>query len=688
MAKDPYRYFRIEANELLDQLAKGVLDLEKGSFSAALVLRLLRLAHTLKGAARVVKQSDIAEHAHRLEDLLAPYREGAELLPREHADSILTALDAIATHLAQLPMPDGAANNPGNNNGAAVSMQANGQDSQVRIVRSDLVEVDMMMEGLGEIGNELGAMRHTSDLIEGIRNLNAQTLQQAVMPPAKLKSVAEQIELMLSKIELTMSIGIQRIDRELREVRDAAGRLRLTPISGIFNTLERTARDAAHSTGKQIQFSATGGEVRIDGTVLDTVQSVLIQLVRNAVAHGIETNSQRETLGKPVAGLVTLLVERRGNRAWFCCKDDGAGIDIDAVRRALIRKGTPESDIQRLNADALMALLLQGGISTSSVVTEISGRGIGLDLVREAMLRLGGEIVAKSLPGHGTVFELSVPLSLAALDVLIVENGGYTTALPLDAIRRTLRVTAKEKLHTAEGDFILYEEKQIPFTPLHFGTALNDTQSGSASNLRAQTTVVVAAAGTLAALAVGRLCGIENIVLRALPLSCPADPMVLGVYLDDEGNLRPVLDPDVLVTRRWSGKGYVAPLTHETTAALPILIIDDSLTTRMLESSILESAGYAVEMAVCAEDGMEMARNRRYALFLVDVEMPGMDGFTFVEKIQTDPALRDTPCILVSSRDATEDRQRGLASGARAYIVKGEFDQIGFLERIAKLVQR
>jgi len=685
MAKDPYRYFRIEANELLDQLAKGVLDLEKGSFSAALVLHLLRLAHTLKGAARVVKQSEIADHAHRLEDTLAPYRDGAQLFPRQHVDSALAALDAIATNLAQLPVPDSPTNNS-----PKVSMPA--QESTARIVRADLLEVDMMLEGLGEIGNELGGMRRTVDLIEGVQKLNAQSLQQQLISPAKLKSVAEQMQTMLSKIELNMSAGIQRIDRELREVRDAAGRLRLTPISGIFNTLERTARDAAHSTGKQIEFLAIGGEVRIDGTILDTVQSVLIQLVRNAVAHGIETNSKREVLGKPVSGQVTLAVERRGSRAWFCCKDDGAGIDIDAVRRALSKKGVSEAEIKKLDADALMALLLQGGISTSSVVTEISGRGIGLDLVREAMVRLGGEIIAKSLPERGTAFELSVPLLLSALDVLIVEHDDYVAAVPLDSIRSTLRITPEEILHTVNGEFILYEDKQIPYAPLRFSASLTDGQTKSASNpllkIPARTTVVVAAAGAFAALAVERLCGVENIVLRTLTASCPADPIVLGVYLDDEGNPRPVLDPDVLVTQRWSGNGNVAAAAQKKTAAVPILIIDDSLTTRMLESSILESAGYVVEMAVCAEDGMEMAKNRHYALFLVDVEMPGMDGFSFVEKIQTDSVLRDTPCILVSSRDASEDRQRGLASGARAYIVKGEFDQIEFLELIAKLVQR
>jgi two-component system chemotaxis sensor kinase CheA len=679
MAKDPYRYFRIEATELSEQLARGVLDLEKGGFGAELVMRLLRLAHTLKGAARVVKQAEIADLAHGLEDTLSPFRDGLQAIPRENVDAALAALDTITTKIGQLPVP------------ASPEAAPPVLDSALRIVAADLVEVDTMLEGLGEIGSELAGVRRAMDLIDRSRNLAAQIFQQQMLPQAKLKLVGEEIHALLSKVDVTMSSGTLRIDRELREVRDAAERLRLVPISSIFNTLERTARDAAHSTGKQVTFEAAGGELRIDGTILDTVQSALIQLVRNAVAHGIEPKAQRAVQGKP-PGRIRVEVERRGYRAWFLCRDDGAGVDMDAVRRALVKKGVPLADTKNMDADALMAVLLKGGISTSSIVTEISGRGIGLDLVREAMQRLGGEIFAKSVPGQGTTIELAVPLSLAALDVLILENDGYVAALPLDAVRRTLRVVPTDIVHAVHGKFILYEGEQISFSSLHLGIPLTKVRSEFSSHSQAITTVVVATMDAIAAVAVGRLCGMDTVVLRTLPPSCPADPLVLGVYLDSEGNPRMVLDPEVLAVQRWPDTESEISAEHPSdemgTPSLPILIIDDSLTTRMLESSILESAGYKVETAVCAEDGWDMAHSSSYALFLVDVEMPGMDGFTFVKNTQTDPELKSVPSVLVSSRDATEDRQRGLANGARAYIVKGEFDQVQFLELISKLVQR
>lgn len=689
MTKDPYRYFRIEAAELLDQLAKGALDLEKGEVSAALVMRLLRLAHTLKGAARVVKQTGIAEQAHNLEDTLSPYRDGAPGFPREQVDKVLTALDTITASLAQLPAPAGVSG-VDNRDTAVVSPKPGGA---VRIVRADLVEVDVMLEGLSEIGNELGSVRRTMSLVERARALSAQITRQHAISPAQLKLATEEMHSLLSRIGSTISAGMQNIDRELREVRDAAGRLRLVPISGIFNTLERTARDAAHSTGKQVEFVAMGGTVRIEGTILDTVQNALIQIVRNAVAHGIETKAQRESAGKLACGKITIEVERRGNRVWFRCADDGAGVDIQGVRRTLQKKGlTPES-LEQLSADALMTLLLDGGISTTSVVTEIAGRGIGLDLVREAMLQSGGEVQAKSLPGQGTTFELTVPVSLAAFDVLIIGHEGYSAAIPLDAIFCTLRVAPEEIIRTATGKFILFEGKQIPLVALQLGVALKSGRFAPSPEVRRSmmiTAVVIRAADTVSAIAIEQSRGIANIVLRTLPDTCPVDSLVLGVYLDEEGNPCMVLDPEVLAAQRWSPQSNAAQSNIAITRArptTPILIIDDSLTTRMLESSILESAGYTVELAVCAEDGLEMARNARYALFLVDVEMPGMDGFSFMEKKQADPALRDIPGILVSSRDAREDRQRGLTCGARAYIVKGEFDQSEFLRLVSELVR-
>ncbi|MES2952256.1 MAG: response regulator [Pseudomonadota bacterium] len=667
MAKDPYRYFRIEARELLDQLSHSVLDLEKANASGDLVPRLLRLAHTLKGAARVVRQTEIAELIHGVEDSLAPHRDTASPVPREQVDGILAALDAINRKLAQLGIAQ-------DSDAIAPATTVQVQDVPARIAHADVAEVDELLQGLGEIGGELEGMRASVAAIEHIRNLTLKTLTELQSPSSKTRALSDDIQDLLSATERNMAASVERIDRELRQARDAAERLRLVPAASIFHALERTARDAAHNVGKQILFEARGGEVRIDGQVLDSVQSALVQLVRNAVAHGIEAVADRQALGKPPAGSVTLEIIRRGYRAWFRCSDDGRGVDLEAVRQALLKKGARAADTQGLDAAQLLSVLLKGGITTSNTITELAGRGVGLDVVREAAQRINGDIVAQTTPGRGTTIELRVPLSLASMDVVTVEANGQIVAIPLDSVRRTVRVAMGDIVHSPEGASIANEGNLIPLLAL-------DSHDRH-PNTKLLTAVIVSAGNETLALAVTRLCGIDTVVLRPLPTLAPAEPIVLGLHLDTEGTPRMVLDPEQFMTlRRPKDTTTTQPQTP-----LPILIIDDSLTTRMLESSILESAGFLVEMASSAEDGLAMARGKRYALFLVDVEMPGMDGFGFVAQTRADPALREVPSILVTSRDAPEDRQRGAAVGASAYIVKGEFDQVEFLQSVAKLV--
>lgn len=672
MTKDAYRYFRIEARELLDQLAKGVLDLEKGNAGAELVQRLLRLAHTLKGAARVVKQAEIADLIHGVEDTLAPHRDGGSAVPRARVDNVLAALDAINARLALLPAPQDVGET------ATMALAPQVPEAPMRMVRSDVVEVDMLLEGLGEIGSELAGMRRAVASVERTRDLAAQLVDQVLTADMKTRALVDAMHEAIVPVERNMAASVERMDRELRQARDAAERLRLVPAASVFNTLERTARDAAHSLGKLVVFEASGGDVRLDGEVLDSVQAALIQMVRNAVVHGIEATAERQAGGKLPSGQVTLEVIRRGYHAWFRCTDDGRGVDLDAVRRALLRKGAQVVDTQGFSATELLALLLKGGITTANTVTELAGRGIGLDVVREAALRLHGDVAVDTAPGRGTRIELRVPLSLASLNVLMVETDGNVVAIPLDAVRRTLRVAAADIVHSPDGRAIAHEGKLIPFVALALGSHQRVERA------RTVTVVIVAAATETVAVGVTRLCGIDTVVLRPLPTLAPTEPIVLGIHLDAEGDPRMVLDPEQFfaLTRK------IDAAQTGTHAVLPILIIDDSLTTRMLESSILESAGFTVELATSAEEALEMAQRRHYALFLVDVEMPGMDGFGFVEHTRADPVLRDVPCILVTSRDSLEDRRRGTAVGAAAYIVKGEFDQVDFLRRIAELVAR
>ena len=684
MAKDPYKYFRVEARELLDGLAQGILQLEKDTPTPEVMARLLRLAHTLKGAARVVKQPGIAELAHTVEGILTTHREAGQPLSKEQGSELLGLLDEIASRLSALePASDVAAAGPARPPA----------EEPLETLRVEIQEMDSLLRTVTEAGVQLGAVRKGLGAADRLRDLTSLLVDLLVARPGengagasagmvRARSLAEELRSSLDRFQRSLAVDLDRVDGELVEIRDVAHRFRLIPAQTVFPSLERSVRDAAQTLGKRVVFEASGGEVRLDANVLASLRDALMHVVRNAVAHGVETEAERVALGKSPAGQVRLEVLRRGGRVAFVCSDDGRGIDVEAVRRAAVDRGlVPASEAKSLPADKIIALLGAGGLTTSNDVTELSGRGIGLDVVRATTSRLKGEMSIRSEPGRGATVEVRVPISIASLQGIVVEAAGELAAIPLDAVRQTLRVRDSEVVRSAESDSILHQGNVIPFLPLDRMLR----RSGSAGRNRGVWSAVVVQAGDRSvAVGVDRLLGTSNIVMRALPGVVEADPVVLGASLDAEGNPQLVLDPGGLVAAAERGRGATSEEAHPRRA--PVLVIDDSLTTRVLEQSILESAGYEVDLAVSAADALTKAHDRRYSLFIVDVEMPGMDGFEFVAQTRSDAALRDTPAILVTSRNGVEDRRRGEQVGARAYFVKGEFDQGQLLETIRTLI--
>ncbi len=685
-AADPYKYFRVEAGEILEQLQQGLLDLEKGVPAAEVVPKLLRLAHTLKGAARVVKQTGIAELSHAVEDLLVPLRDAGAVLAASTIQGSLQHVDAMRVQL--LSLSGAGVATPAAQGAAATQLVASSTEQPFWAAKPNIQDLDVLMDGIGELNVQLGgvrALRRGLERAKGLAELMGDQLavrrtgQSNEAELVKLRSIADELQSALAVTERELSTGVEQAARELGQVRDAAERLRLVPAELLWSSLERTARDAALSLGKNVSFEARGGDVRLEAELLAQVQRALLQAVRNAVAHGIETPSERAAAGKPAAGVISIAVFRRDEQVVFSCTDDGKGLDLEAIRRSAEQRGVAPAALAGLNAEGLAQLLLRGGISTSRAVTAVAGRGIGLDLIRETAEKLGGTVTLRGAAPAGAVISIAVPVSLSALSALLAEVAGQVVALPLSAVRGTARQKPEDIAHSTDGDSVLVDGNVVPYTAL--GRLLNTV--GADTPRASRTSVLVEAEGGTVALGVERLLGIESIVARALPELSLLSAVVSGASFDAEGNPRLVLSPEGLVNaaRRIAAAPRIAPQRHA-----PILVIDDSLTTRMLEQAILESAGYEVDVAVSGEEGMEKARLRKYGLFLVDVEMPGMDGFTFIERTRSDPELRQTPAILVTSRASPEDVQRGRDVGALAHIEKREFNQTDLLARIRKLV--
>ncbi|MEP7051400.1 MAG: response regulator [Pseudomonadota bacterium] len=684
-AADPYKYFRVEAGEILEQLQQGLLDLEKATPAPGIIPKLLRLAHTLKGAARVVKQTGMADLSHAVEDLLVPLRQADAPIAPSVIQASLQHVDAMRVQLLALATPNAGAPNA---SGTAPLTTTQAGETPFWAARSNVQDLDVLMDGIGELNVRIGGVRGLGRGLERAKSLAELIGDQLAArrgaqsnegERAKLRALAAELESVLAITERELSTSVEQAARELGQVRDAAERLRLVPVDLLWSSLERTARDAALSLGKRVSFETHGGDVRLEAELLTQVQRALLQAVRNAVAHGIETPSERAALGKPPTGTISIAVSRRHQQVVFSCTDDGRGLDLEAIRRSAEQRGIAPAELAGMNMDALAKLLFRGGISTSRAVTAVAGRGIGLDLIRETAERLGGAVTLREGAQSGAVISIAVPVSLSALSALLAEAAGQVVAVPLHAVRGTARQMPEDIAHSAEGESVLVEGKVVPYTSL--ARLLNT--SGADTERPSRASVWVEAEGGVVALGVERLLGIESIVARSLPELSLLSAVVSGAAFDAAGNPRLVLSPEGLVNaaRGIAAAPRVAPVRHA-----PILVIDDSLTTRMLEQAILESAGYEVDLAISGEEGMEKARRRKYGLFLVDVEMPGMDGFTFIERTRSDPDLRQTPAILVTSRASPADVQRGRDVGALAHIEKREFNQTDLLERIRKLV--
>ncbi len=717
MQKDPYKYFRIEAKELLEGLDRGVLDLEKPATARDAVGRLLRVAHTLKGASRVVRQAKIGELAHAFEDALGPHREPTSATPpQEVVNQLLAMLDEIKALIAKLDapatdapakapvvkppaaaaapivngMPEAHALIPAPVREAPAPVREAAAEERIETLRVEIAEVDALLESISELGIRMGAFRRHLEASSRVERAAAALVEQlhrrsdkGAPASGKARILAEEVRFSVSGMRHALTSALERAEEELSQVVDRSEAIRLVPASVVFAALERGVRDAAQSVDKPVELFTQGGETRLDGHVLSALREALLHVVTNAVTHGVESAAERKAAGKPPISQLHLTAERKGSRVVFSCRDDGKGVDIEAVRRLAVQRGlVSASDAAALSPEQVVRFIFSPGLTTASQVTALAGRGVGMDVVREVTERLKGEVVARSERGKGTTVEISVPLSLTSLTVLVVEAGEVTVAVPMDAVRRTRRVLETQLHRSAQGDCLLEEERAIPFVPL---SRLLRGEEHPVAPRQAWSVLVLRAGGDTLAVGVDRIREIESVVLRRLPALAGPLPVFAGASFDSEGNPQPVVDAAGLIkaARELSG-AQAAQLASS--ARPPVLVIDDSLTTRMMEKSILESAGYEVDLAVSAEDGLAKAGKRAYGLFVCDVDMPGMSGFDFVTRTRQDQAFRRIPAILVTSRSSEEDRRRGATAGASAFIVKGEFDQGVLLGKIRELI--
>jgi chemotaxis protein histidine kinase CheA len=719
--------FRAEVEERLASLQTGLLALESHSSPRQVVTQLFRDAHTVKGSARMLGLEGVLHVAHHMEDLLGALRDGRFSVRKDHIDLLLAACDGISR---ALPGPEAIEDSALAPLVAALESAVAGADEVVVPVLALPEPVEGEPEPDPAVGRQSNdsvrvAASKVYDLLDvvGEADLGARRVEQTT--GRLLAMTAEQARWVASLRQATnqhsgalppeVALALHRLvgaadeitatARGLRElveghrggmalVRDGAMGLAMVPVRRVFAALPRIVRDVAQVTGKEVLLEMSGEDVELDKQVLDGIADALKHLVINAVDHGCEAPADREAVGKRPQATVHVGARSVGGTVVIEVTDDGAGVDEDTVREKALRLGMIPPD-SALTGSGLLSLLFTPAFSTSETVTETSGRGVGLDVVRSAVEDLGGSVEIRSERGSGTSFVMTLPVTLGVLRCLVARVGDERYAVPVPGVVESLSLRDAETHSLAGAPVVLRHGASVPL--LDLGAALGLTRAPGDTPRAAL--VVRQANGTQIAWAVDRLEGESELVVKDLGAFLGRVPFVAGATIDGDGSVVCLLDLRELAEHATGTSNFVAaPIPaggrKQSAPAVPgqrkarVLVVEDSVGVRELERVILEGAGYQVETAVDGLDGASRLRDEPADLVLSDVEMPGMDGFALTRTIRRTKGWENVPVIIMTSRGEEHARQAGLDAGCSAYLLKNEFDQEQLVSTVRRLVGR
>jgi two-component system chemotaxis sensor kinase CheA len=466
--------------------------------------------------------------------------------------------------------------------------------------------------------------------------------------------------------------------------------MQLLPFASLLEILPHLARELAREQGKEVELALEGSEIELDRRMLEELKDPLIHLLRNAIDHGIETPAERTAAGKPSQGTITLAVSQRDSgKVELQVADDGAGIDGERVKAAARKLGLlSDEEDGRLGERETLALAFQSGVTTSPIITDVSGRGLGLAIVREKVERLGGSVSLESKRGAGTAFHIVLPLSLATFRGVLVRAGERLCVIPSAAVERVARVAVQDIRTVENRETIVLDGDVVSLAGL--GDVLEMPRPAAGNAAGHAPVIVLDQNEARVAFRVDEILGEQEILVKNLGPQLARVRNVAGASMLGSGQVVPVLNVADLLK---SAVGRAAAPLAAAAAAEPatgekrsILVAEDSITSRSLLKGILESAGYAVTTAVDGMDAFTTLKTAAFDLVVSDVDMPRMDGFDLTARVRADKQLAELPVVLVTALESREHRERGIDVGANAYIVKSSFDQSNLLEIIRRLI--
>ncbi len=720
--------FKVEAGEHVQAIQAGLLELEKTPAPEArrsIVETVFRAAHSLKGAARAADFSSIEAHCQSLEGVFASWKRQENSPSPEVFDTLHRALEDINSALKVPVGPRVSARRTAVPATEAASLASPIPEvaipqETVRIavakLDSRLLESEEMLTAKLAAGQRVADFRELSGKLEEWRKAwtAAEPDMRGLRQPRDQAGVQEehgasegQTRLLdffdwsldhIKSVESRM-VAIGRVAEQDRfaigklvdELLEDSKKLLLLPFATITASFPKLVRDLCRDQGKEADLTIQGEDIEIDKRILEEMKDPLVHLLRNCVDHGIETPIERNRRGKASRASIKIEVgQADGNNVQLLVSDDGVGIDTRKVKESAIHHNLISAEeATRLSDGEAQALIFQSEVTTSSIITQVSGRGLGLAIVREKAEKLGGEVSMESRPGLGCTFRIVMPATRATFRGVLVEVAGRLLVVPTSQVERVLRVNSGD-LQTIEGRATISFDGR-PVALVHLADALGLTLEERGHSPSADAPVLVlGTSDQRIAFAVDSVLDEQEVLVKPLRKPLSRVRNIAAATVLGSGQVVPILNvADLLKSARKAGGAdarNAAGVQPAKAMSRSILVVEDSITSRMLLKGILESAGHNVKTAVDGIEAFTLLRAEKFDLVVSDVEMPRMDGFDLTARIRADKKMSELPVVLVTALETREDRERGIDVGANAYLIKSSFDQSNLLEAVRRLI--
>ncbi len=657
------KIFKDEVRGRIKNLENGLIALQSNPDDKKILESLLREAHTIKGAARMVGFSKTGEVAHKLETLFKRLNEGSVDVEKAVRAAFI-AIDYIKKAIESGETDEKE----------VIEILENPDKLTERLTSSVEIQKTFEIEDVWKfIPVEYDQIEKLSQNLEDMymRVMGLTGYRSILKPESEGRKIGRILDKMLNEIEFLRK-NLHQLTMEISD-------LRLVPVSKVFDSLTRPIYEMATSLGKKVKVNLKATDIKIDKRILDALTDSFIHLIRNALDHGIEPPDERVKKNKPEYGTLFLSAFEREGKVVIQIEDDGRGIDVDKVVQKAIEKGLiDEETAKNLSFEEKLNLIFIHGFSTKDELTDVSGRGVGMDVVRSKVEELGGEVVVETTPGYGTRVELILPLTIATVNLIFFKLGEQTFAYPADHVENVVRIDRRKFLTLSNGKhYYDLGDERIPVVDLIPGNSQNSHE------------YIIIVRGNRVGYRVSQVIGEESVVVKKLAGPIKNVDKLKGYIVLSSDTLAYLVDLKemsiVESIRKLRVEGEQEAVV--TAGKKKILVVDDSRATREVISGLLKGAGYDVDTA---EDGMQALRmlsKEDYDLVVTDINMPGMDGYELTKTIRETPGLKSLPVIMLTTLGSEEEKKKGEEVGADEYLVKGSFDPNEFLEIIRKYTE-